>query len=133
MDSLAELEKWLNGLPDQQDGAPGPFCDAGEPYVEFFQRGYARPDDVAMIERDVAEQMAMSLNRYFASRKGRIYWGKRFETDVGRTVLVTRFDEQGPDVEFTTDRRCFKDTNWIAIRCYCRLYRAANPVFVNQY
>lgn len=124
MQTFAALQTWLDGLPDQGDGVAASVSDAGEPYVEFHECGIARPDDVEMVEQVVAGMMAHHLSRYFADRKGRIYWRVRLETVKEPHTRIVRYDDAGPDLDFALNKKCLKDSNWLKVACYCRLYRA---------
>lgn len=128
METLAELKQHLDAMPDQQRGRPSSVSDVGEPYVEIHEHAFARPSDVALIERVVAQKMLLSLNRYFDARRGRIYWRIPLEWDISPTRIVVRHDENGDDVDFTTNKKCVTDSNWIKIAAYCRLYRASAGV-----
>jgi hypothetical protein len=128
MDSFAELEKWLKEYPDQVVGLPQAICEAGEPYVEFTEAALARPDDVKAIERIVAQRMHRQLSSYLGSRKGRLYVRLPFEYEIDEQEVVIRFDENGPDKDFLTDRKCHLDKNWRRVACYFRCYKANHPL-----
>ena len=122
--TFAEHKDWLAKFPDQQDGLPCSVCETGEPYVEFRATALARPGDAATIEGLVADQMKNQLGEYLNGRRGRIYWRIRLETDIDDYPMVARYDDNGPDKDFMTDRRCHLDKNWKRVAAYCRVYRA---------
>ena len=123
--SFSDLRNWLDSLPNQQLGRASAICETGDAYRVFAFYGLSRPGDEAIVERAVAEQMSRSLNEYFGSRPGRIYWRIPLETEITDHEAVARFDDNGPDRDFSTDRRCVLDRNWRLISCYCRLFRSA--------
>lgn len=122
--NFADLVEWLASFPDQGAGDPCGVCQTGEPYVVFSHTALARSEDVEVIEREVARSMACRLDDYLRSRGGRIYWRIPFESEIRDDAAVVRFSEDGPDVDFLTDRKCFKDHNWKRVSAYCRVYRA---------
>lgn len=128
IETLARLKGHLDSLPDQQVGNASAISDVGEPYVELFEYAFARPDDVAIIERVVAQRMLLNLNHYLDGRNGRIYWRIPLEWDITPTKIVVKYDDDGPDIDFSTNQKCVKDGNWIKIAAYCRLYRASRAV-----
>lgn len=123
-DSFASLKDALDKLPDQVTGLPASVSDVGEEYVQFFESALSRPDDVAVIERAVANRMWRSMNDYLSRREGRIYWRIPFETDIDDHAVVLRYDDNGPDMDFLTNRKCYTDKSWKRVACYARLYRA---------
>lgn len=123
-ESFAELKKYLGSLANQTFGLPASICETGEPYVEFQESALARPDDIECIERRVAERMSRRLGGYLDTRHGRIYWRFPFESDIDTVAVVARYDDNGPDRDPITDRKCVMDKNWRNVACYCRLYRA---------
>lgn len=123
-DSFLELKKYLHELPNQIIGVAAAVCETGEPYVEFQESALARPNDVEVIERKVAARMSRKLFDYIGKRSGRIYWRIPFEFDIAPTDVVVRYDENGPDKDAITDRKCVMDRNWRNVTAYCRLYRA---------
>jgi len=125
--TFADLQRWLADLPDQAKGDPCSVCQTGENYIEFHEYGLARPDDVAAIEAVVVQRMIRSLTTYLNPRKGRIYWRVPLEFSISETDVAVRFDDNGPEVDFVTNRKCVKDHNWRRVACYCRLYRANLP------
>lgn len=127
--SFGELKTYLAGLSNQVVGAAASVCETGEPYVEFFEVGLARPADVEIIERLVAGRMGVHLQEYLGGRSGRIYWRIPFESEVTEYPIVARYDDNGPDRDVVTDRKCVFDRNWRRVACYCRLYRASLPTF----
>jgi hypothetical protein len=122
--SFAELKKIADGLDDQTTGEPNAICEIGTPYIEFLHKGLARPGDEAIIERVVVGAMVRALNVYLGDKHGTIYWRERLEMDVGPYGVVLRYDNNGPDIDEVTNRRCVKDKNWVRIGIYCRLVRA---------
>jgi hypothetical protein len=125
---FASLKAHLAQWPDQAIGLASAVCEAGEKYVEFFEVALARPDDVEVIERLVAQRMSERLRDYLSPRHGRIYWRIPFESEISEWSVVSRYDENGPDRDELTDRKCVKDKNWRRVACYCRLYRATCSV-----
>lgn len=123
---FSSLKAWLAEFPDQVDGFPSAICETGEPYVEFTYSALARPADAEIVERRVSEAMARDLARYLENRAGRIYWRARLETEENTDSVVVKYDENGPDREFVTDRKCLLDKDWTRLSCYCRLYRATH-------
>lgn len=122
--SFDEMKRWLDSIEGQTVGIPTAVCQTGEHYVEFFENGLARPSDTKVIEANVARAMQTRLAKYFEDRRGMIYWRIPFETVIEPTAVVVRYDEAGPDHDFMTDRRCVMDKDWVAVKAYCRLYRA---------
>lgn len=128
--SFAELQRWIDALPDQHLGVAGALSDVVEPYVEIMEGALARPGDVVVIESIVADFMQRRLKTYLNQRSGRIYWRVPFEWKIAPYPIVVRYDEDGPDIDFVTNQRCIKDKNWIGIKAYCRLVRARVTVTV---
>ncbi len=127
MQTFATLKESLERIPDQQTGRASAVCEIGEPYIEFCVGGLARPDDVAVVENHVAEQMGIMLAQYLTSRKGRIYWRVPLEWQTAPHAVVMHLDPVGPDTDFLTGQRCVMDHNWRKIAGYCRLVRAQLP------
>jgi len=126
-DGFDELRASLDRLPDQTDGDAAAICQTGEMYEEFFHVAIAREADIKAVERMVVKEFSRQIGAYLGKRHGRIYWRKRLETDISPYEVVVKFDDvNGPDVDFVTNRRCFKDKAWFRVACYCRLYRATN-------
>jgi hypothetical protein len=124
MQSFSDLERWVTELPNQTQGLQQAICETGQPYREFFAGALARENDRAIIESVVASQMYTQLCNYFQNRLGTIYWRIPLETDTRKNSMVLRIDKNGPDTDFITGEKCFKDHDWWAIRAYCRLYRS---------
>lgn len=122
--SFTCLKAWLASFDDQTTGDPAAICQTGEPYVQFFASGLARPADVAAVEEVVAKNFHRQIEDYLNQRSGRIYWRTPFEHETTDTYVIERFDVNGPDTDPITDRKCFQDKNWKLLRCYARLYRA---------
>lgn len=122
--SFIELKHWLDGLPNQVDGDPCAVSDIGEPYVAFHFGALARPGDVEVVESVVADYMRNALENYLKDKGGRIYWRTRLEWEIIPYSVIVKMDENGPDKDYVTDRKCVMDKNWRAVRCFCRLVRA---------
>lgn len=123
--TFAALKADLENIDGQNIGRPGPTCETGDPYVEFYASAYARPGDEALMEATVAEEMQLRLGRYFSEgRYGCLYWRMPLEWEIAPHSIVIQLDENGPDIDFITGQRCVKDHNWIKIAAYCRLFRA---------
>ncbi len=129
MNTLQELKEWLDKYPDQMAGNPSGICEAtGQPYVEFYEYGISRPGDEAVIERHVAYELFLRITVYMGNllgthtaKEGRIYWRIPFEWVIADHAEVVRYDDEGPDYDAMTDRKCVKDHNWKIIKAYCRL------------
>lgn len=124
VNSFSDLLQWAKQLPNQTVGIQSAVCETGEPYVEVYHYAYARPDDAEFIESVVAKQMHGAMKAYLEERSGRIYWRIPLETIREPMRVIIRYDENGPDVDHVTDRKCVMDGNWVAVKAYCRLYRA---------
>lgn len=122
--SFDSIGHWLKHLDDQTTGLACHVSNAGEPYVEFIAQALSRPSDVEIIERQVATQFHAQLSSYLDARGGTIYWRIPFEFVIEEAAVVARYDINGPDKDFMTDRACFLDKDWKRIACYCRVYRA---------
>jgi hypothetical protein len=122
--SLADLKRELDLLPDQQIGNSGAVSDVGEPYIEFYAHGIARPGDEKIVERHVANTMARQLRAYFGTKNGRIYWRHPLEFKVESHQEILRVDANGDDIDFVTGQKCVMDKNWLVVRAYCRLVKA---------
>jgi hypothetical protein len=124
LQTLADLEKWLAALPNQKNGKRGPETETGEPYVEFQRYALARPNDVAIIERDVANDLGMKIQGYLRDHfedGSVIYWRRPFEWDIIDHQEVIRYVDIGPDEDIRTGRKCVMDKNWRCIKAYARL------------
>jgi hypothetical protein len=126
--SIAELRAVLDELPDQTMGDRSAVSQIGKPYIEFLNMGLARPGDEAVIEREVVGAMVRSLNGYLNDKSGTIYWRTRLEVDVTPWYVILYYDNNGPDINALTDRKCVKDSKWVRIALYCRLVRAESKV-----
>lgn len=116
------LQRYLDRLP-AEEGTAGHICgQTGGPYTEIFARRYCRPGDEWLAEREVALEMLDKVNKVAmtAPRHGIIYWRKRLETETTNAPQIIEYREDGPDKDFTTDRRCVKDHNWRSVGAYCR-------------
>ena len=122
--SFIELKHWLDGLPDQQMGDPCAISNIGEPYIVFSVGALARPGDEAIVESIVAADMQRQIEAYLKDKSGRIYWRVPLEWEVAPYSVILRFDDNGIDKDFITDRRCVMDKSWLAVRGYCRLVKA---------
>lgn len=126
------IKRRLADLPSQKMGTQQSVCETGELYIEFYEDGLARPDDVKIIERSVAQRMWRSLASHLDARKGTVYWRVPFEYEIIPTHVIVRYDDEGHDVDELLDRKCVKDKNWVSLKCYCRLYRSTMPVPVYE-
>jgi hypothetical protein len=126
------LHHWVKQLPDQTMGDPCAICQMGEPYVELLEQALSRPDDIAVIEIEVARKMLQRMATYLEDKSGRIYWRIPLETVIESHQVVVRYDANGPDIDFITDRKCFVDKNWKRVAAYCRLYRATHQTMVEE-
>lgn len=124
-DTFESLQRRLAELPNQTMGNPSAVCETGEQYVVFSELGLARPDDVKTIEAEVAARMSRRLHEYLDKRFGRIYWRIPFEYEISDYGVIIRYDENGIDIDPTTNRKCVMDKKWKRVACYCRLYRAS--------
>jgi hypothetical protein len=122
--TFAELKAHFDTLADQMAGLQGAICQTGQPYREFTIAMLARPDDVAVIEKVATNAMARDVGRYFDGREGTIYWRIPLEVDIAPYEVVTRYANDGPDTDFLTDQKCFKDKNWVGVKAYCRVFKA---------
>src|ERR1700721_4008139 len=121
--TFSAFKKNLDSLSNQQDGRSGPVCETGGQYREFVVAMLARPGDEAIIEDMAVGAMARDIDRYFDGRHGRIYWRIRLEWEIEPTEVVIRYAKDGPDMDFFTDQKCFKNKNWIGVKAYCRVFR----------
>ncbi len=122
--TFEELKEWISGLPNRQaNGSPTNICSqTGDEYVEVFSRHAARPGDEKYAEKMVVEDMQRQICKLFTDRlHGTIYWRVPLETQIQKWSRVKEYREDGPDVDFLTDRRCVMDRNWKAVKAYCRL------------
>ena len=124
IDSFADLKAKLDALPNQCMGLPQRVCETGERYVEIFEGALARPDDVVVVERNVARKMAQRISAVMEGRFGKIYWRIPFESEILNTQVVSNYDENGPDIDFITGKRCYVDKNWKAVKAYVRFTKA---------
>ncbi|HZS57517.1 MAG TPA: hypothetical protein VFA65_24165 [Bryobacteraceae bacterium] len=124
-ETFKELHDWLNGFEDQTDGIPAAICEIGEPYREFFAHSFVRPGDEKVGEKVVAVMMHRQLDNYLSEKDGRIYWRIRLEEEISDVYVVQKYDINGPDMDFITDRKCFADKNWRKVGAFCRLVRAS--------
>jgi len=123
-DSFISLKNYLDGINDQKMGDPCVVCETGETYKEFSEKRLCRPADIEIAESECAAAMRKRLDNYFSERQGRLYWRIPFEYERAPTAVVIRFDIDGPDLDFLTNRKCVTDKNWIQVQCYCRLYKS---------
>ena len=132
-DSFDDLVNKLNAsFPDSVDGRSMLISDVGEPYREFIASSLCRPDtfDMKTTEKYVATQMANLLTAYFSRNPGRIYWRIHPEAEWYDLARVIMYDENGPDVDIWTDRKCFLDKRWKRYVIYARLIRSDKPSLV---
>jgi hypothetical protein len=122
----------LAGIQSQQRGDPSAICQTGEPYLEFREKALARPADVKIIEREVAQRMWLSLSDYLSKRSGTLYWRIPFEYDISEHHEILYYDNNGPDKDCITNRPCVMDKNWRKVQCYARLYRATMPLMIDE-
>jgi hypothetical protein len=67
--------------------------------------------------------MGKAIEAFLSGKSGRIHWRVRLEKEIAHHEEVVKYDDRGPSKDFSTDKSCFKDTNWMAVRYYCRLFR----------
>jgi hypothetical protein len=125
-----DLRAWLDKLPDQVDGKYSTASQTNELYVQFYEAGLVRPGDEAIVESFVARSMQQRLESYLSKKIGTIYWRTRLETEIVDDPQFLRADENGPDIDFSTNTHCVKDHNWKVARCYCRVLRSAKPAML---
>lgn len=124
VESFADLKAKLDALPNQCLGLSQRVCETGEKYLEIFEAAFARPGDVAVVERQVAASMARRISAAMEGRPGKIHWRVPFESEITDTQVVVRYDANGPDVDFITNQRCYVDKNWKRVGAYVRFTKA---------
>jgi len=123
VDTFSDLNKWIVGLPNEQfDGTTGAVCEqTGGEYTELFETHFARSGDENVAERAVARRMQRAIRDFIGGSSAPIFWRKCLEHQIHSTSQVVVYAEDGPDIDFYTDRRCVKDHNWKRAAAYCRL------------
>lgn len=128
--SFKELhERIVLNFPTET-GSPSAFCEqTGDDYKEILVRMLSRQRDVKLIERKAASEMGRQLETLFYSKqgtvhypvRGKIYWRCPLEWEISRAPQIVRLSEDGPDIDFITNQRCYMDHDWMAVKAYCRL------------
>lgn len=128
-ETFAAMRDSLSRIFPNKRGIPNAVCETGDPYVEFYANAICRPDpfDIECVKASVRHNIARQLTTYFNDGNGTIYWRIMPEEDLQDHQCVIRYDENGPDKDFYTDKRCFMDKNWKAYSIYMRLVLSAKP------
>ncbi len=127
-DDLASLKRYMGvRFPNPVRGT-GHVAATGEKYVEIAFSALSRPADMAIVSRFVFVTFSELLMSYLDQTCGQIYWRIPLEEDWIDVPQVVRYDENGPDIDFYTDRRCVLDRDWKRYGIYCRLLRSDKPV-----
>lgn len=111
-EGFADLKKWLEAKPSVKGEVHA------RQYTEVFAAHLARPGDEKFAERMVAGLMAYQIERM---GRGLIHWRIPFESEIKDDPQIIEYCEDGPDLDFATNKRCRKDHNWKSIKGYCRL------------
>lgn len=133
MKNLEDLKAQIAArFPDSRVGRPCAISDTGEEYQEIFYRGICRDReyDIACLKEFALTQFLSLFDRYAdGGKSGRfsLYWRIPLEDDLTRHGVIEHYDENGPDVDFYTDRRCFMDKNWKMYCVYARLLISDKP------
>ena len=121
--------------PRQKDAARGHISETGEPYVEITSRGIARniDFDINAVKSIVIENVSYQFRSYCAGKSGdthTLYWRIVPEFDLRDHYVVEKYDDNGPDLDFVFDKRCFADKNWKMYSVYMRLLISDKPEIV---
>lgn len=131
-ESLEEIEASMKAaFPDAKMGRKRAVSNTGEPYVEISQYAICRDAefDIAATKKFVASRMVRALREYFESRGGvgTLYYRVPLEDIMQDYPVVIKYDENGPDKDFLTDRRCYLDRGWKGYGMYVRLLLSTLP------
>jgi hypothetical protein len=127
---LASLKRYLdNRFPNAGYGVSS-LSATGEEYVEIAFSALSRsaPTDEEIVSRFVVIAFSQLLMSYLDQTRGQLYWRIPLEEGWIDAPQVVRYDDNGPDIDFYTDRRCFLDRDWKRYGIYCRLLRSDKPV-----
>ena len=61
-----------------------------------------------------------------------IYWRVPLEWETRPTGVIISYAEDGDKVDHVTDKRCFKDENWVRVAAYCRLAVGKPPSMLKE-
>jgi hypothetical protein len=100
----------------------------GEEYAEIAFSALSRSADEAIVSRFVLNAFSQLLTSYLSQTRGQVYWRIPLEEAWLDAPQVVRYDVDGPDIDFYTDRRCVLDRDWKRYGVYCRLLRSDKPV-----
>lgn len=127
----------LAALPWRQvDGQPMHVDELGQEYVTLIETSLVRPGDVAIatgfvLQRGMRRLKDFVINellktgfpvaRTVDGQTGVIHWRVRPEFAAEKHPVVLRYADDGPDIDHVTDRRCFKDHDWLLAKLYMRV------------
>ena len=129
--NFGDLEMAIEAIAiEQVDGMFGPKTACGVTYSEVNSMALARPGDEKIIEKIVCTDFltkiigfidAVQLSRNPVGGKIRLEWRIRPMFEVGNYPVVVKYEENGPDVDGRTDKRCVKDNDWNFIKVRARV------------
>ena len=122
--TFADMEKWLALFP-QNDGPKKPIDENGNEYIEISCCFPCRntPFDKLVAERQAVAYAWQSLFDIGCRSPATaiLSWRTRPELEVAAVPQVVEYRDDGPDVDYVSDRRCVYDRNWMMVKVYCRL------------
>ena len=121
--NLDDLNRTLKGWR-QSDGPAATLNSAGEKYIEFGCGLHAREQDVDIIMSVACTKLANAIHTLaarYTPQTHAIEWRKRPECAVGDYPLVVEYRDDGPDMDFVTDRRCVMDKGFKLVKTYARI------------
>lgn len=119
----------LSALPwGQEDGSPTNVDRTGKEYTVLSESAPSRHCDVDQVTRVVLQKAYRRLISHIDDKRidrgyrksGSIHWRTRPEFNCFPFSIVTQYRNDGPDTCELTDRRCFKDNDWVLVKLYAR-------------
>jgi len=124
----ADFEDFLQNIPNKQvDGPKRAYCETGELYQTFFLCLHYREGDRAHVEHDLVLNLMGNLIAYFGSGNT-VYWRIRPEMEDVEAAIVTKYADDGPEIDYSTDKRCFTEKGWRLIKARCRVFCPSNQM-----
>lgn len=128
--TLAELRAFIDAeFPVQAKVDTGPFGPNGERYMEFrsFARTRNSEVDIKSAKEMTLRNVAAQFQQYAEGRSGTLHWRIEPEEDLINSYVVLKWDENGPDRDFYTNKPCFMDRDWLLYGVYMRLLICKKP------
>lgn len=128
--SLSRLREQVENI----DGFKGATIDGNlnSPcYETFVTTTICRPADLQFAKNFVRSTFCDRIFSYVGSSflNPLVIWRTTPEVEIAAAPQVIRYAEDGPELDRWTDKKCYKDHNWLSVGAYARLYvqrKAAN-------